>query len=241
MKLCKNELKMFDSKKYFLQARKEFIETPLKELGFKKYKSAFVARLTTDNVFQFIDFQKSAYGGEEFTVNIAIRPLFCPNNEYLTLLPGNRLSTVAANKNDWWNYSTLATGQESFRQLYQLLSEHALPFFDATKSSDAIVKAYEKNIFGRNKFGNKIAWGTAGWENFDFGHIYLKSNNHKKAIQQFEKCYNYFKDDKNEVCSNVAKECLKIIEIIHSDKNNIEAYLNNTISKSKDNLQLQLW
>ena len=49
---------MFDSKKYFLQARKEFIETPLKELGFKKYKSAFVARLTTDNVFQFIDFQK---------------------------------------------------------------------------------------------------------------------------------------------------------------------------------------
>lgn len=232
---------MFDSKKYFLQARKEFIETPLKELGFKKYKSAFVARLTTDNVFQFIDFQKSAYGGEEFTVNIAIRPLFCPNNEYLTLLPGNRLSTVAANKKDWWNYSTLATGQESFRQLYQLLSEHALPFFDATKSSDAIVKAYEKNIFGRNKFGNKIAWGTAGWENFDFGHIYLKSNNHKKAIQQFEKCYNYFKDDKNEVCSNVAKECLKIIEIIHSDKNNIEAYLNNTISKNKDNLQLQLW
>lgn len=232
---------MFEPKKYFLQARKEFIENPLKELGFKKYKTSVIARLTSENVFQFIDFQKSAYGGEEFTINIAIRPLFSPSKEYLTLLPGNRLTTFSSNKKDWWNYSTKEAGEKSFNEIYKLVENYALPFFDATKSSNDILKAYKKNIFGINRFGNKIYWGTVGWENFDFGHIYLRSNDYKNAIKQFQLCYKHFKHDDNEACKNAADESLKIIEIIKSDKSKIDKYLDDTICESKNNLKLQLW
>ncbi|PKK37565.1 hypothetical protein BWI96_06820 [Siphonobacter sp. SORGH_AS_0500] len=91
----RDTLQDFDAKKYFTKARRQYIEEPLKEFGFKKYKSSVVARLTSGNVFQFLDFQKSAYGGQNFTVNVAIRPLFSHNDEYLTLLPGNRLGLMA--------------------------------------------------------------------------------------------------------------------------------------------------
>jgi Domain of unknown function (DUF4304) len=95
---------MYDSKKYFNQARKEFIEVPMKTSGFKKYKSSFIARMTADGIFQFINFQKSGFGGDSFTVNIAIRPMHSACNNYVILMPGNRLSLIASNgKQDIWH------------------------------------------------------------------------------------------------------------------------------------------
>lgn len=44
---------MSDPKKYFTAARKKCIESPLKNLGFKKYKTAFIGRMTDEGVFQF--------------------------------------------------------------------------------------------------------------------------------------------------------------------------------------------
>jgi Domain of unknown function (DUF4304) len=66
----------FDAKKYFTKARRQYIDDPLKVLGFKRYKSSALARLTSGEVFQFLNFQKSAYGGQNFTVNVSLRPLF---------------------------------------------------------------------------------------------------------------------------------------------------------------------
>ena len=232
---------MFEAKKYFIKARREYIDEPLKDLGFQKYKTACIARLTDENVFQFLDFQKSSHGGQEFTINVAIRPLFSSKNDYLTLLPGNRLGQLAFGKDTWWSYSTEREGEKSFEEISKLITKYAIPFFDATKKSDDIIKSYEENIFGISKFRNKIGWGTIGWENYDFGHIYLNSGKNKKAIREFNKCYKVFGKDDNETCLSAAKQSKKVINLIKEGQTKIENYLRETIQESKDNLQLNDW
>lgn len=234
---------MFDPKKYFNTARREFIESPLTELGFKKYKTVFVARMTDDNVFQCINFQKSAYGGEQFTINVTIRPMYCPHEDSLTLLPGNRLGLMATNgKNDkWWNYSTEAQGNSSFREVFDLLARYTIPFFDSTMTSKDIINSYEKNVFGINKFGNKVQWGTVGWKSYDLGHIYLKAGDNRKAIKQFDICNKEFINENRNWAQTAAKKCIDIKTIINAGQISIDKYLNDTIKESKQKLKLTEW
>ena len=229
---------MFEPEKYFTTARRAYIELPLKELGFKKYKTAFIGRMTDDNVFQFLDFQKSAHGGEQFTLNVTMRPMYCPHEDYLTLLPGNRLGSMATNgkQDKWWNYSTEVEANSSFMEIFNLLTKHAIPFFNATMTSYDIVKSYEKNIFG-----SKVGWGTVGWENYDLGHIYLKAGDNKNAIKQFDTCYKGFSKDDRYWAQSAAKECVDIKTIINSGQTSIDKYLADTIKESKQNLKLTKW
>ncbi len=229
-------------KKHFATARREFIDKPLKELGFKPYKSSILGRLTDDNVFQFIDFHKSKYGGQ-FTIDIAIRPMYCPHEDYLSLLPGNRLYSMATNgKSDkWWTHSTQQETDESFKEIYKLIQDFALPFFDATLTSKQIIKSYERNFLGASKFGKRISWGTIGWEDFDFGHIYLRYGDNKNALKHFNKCFKEFNTDSRDWAQTAAKKCLDIKAIINSGQHNIEQYLVDTIKDSKQKLKLDQW
>ena len=233
---------MDDIKKHFNKSRKVLLDNPLKEFGFKPYKTSFLARLTSDDVFQFIDIHKYRYGGQ-FTIEIAVRPLYCPHEEYLTLLPGNRLySIVTKGKSDkWWPNTTEIETDESFMEVFRLICESAMPFFDSTKTSTDIIKSYEKNFLGINKFGNSICWGTTGWENFDFGHIYLKAGNTKKAIRQFDLCYKEFIKDNRDWAQIAAKKCIEIKNVINLGHVEIEKYLEKTIIQSKNNLKLNEW
>jgi Domain of unknown function (DUF4304) len=233
----------FDAKKFFTKARRLYIEEPLKVLDFKKYKSSVIARVTTGDIFQFLDFQKSAYGGQDFTINVAIRPLFCPNHDYLTLLPGNRLGLMStkSKKDIWWNYTTQAEGDKSFVDVFEMTKKYALPFFEATQTSNEIIICYEKNIFGINKFGDRIAWGTIGWEDFDLGHIYLHAGQIKKAIKHFNACYKEFKKDDRDWAQSATTECLKIKDIIASGQFQIDKYITDTIKDSKEKLKLVDW
>jgi len=231
-----------DIKTYFSTSRRLHIDRPLKELGFKPYKSSFLGRMTDDKVFQFLDFHKYRFGGQ-FTVEVAVRPMYCPHDEYVTLLPGNRLYSIATNgKGDkWWKNSTEQETDESFNDVYNLIIKHALPFFDATTTSEDIIKSYEKNFLGISKFGKRIYWGTIGWQNFDFGHIYLKFGDKKNAIKQFNKCYKEFITDSRDWAQEGAKKCLLIKQIIASGQNDIDRYLNDTIKESKEKLKLLDW
>lgn len=233
----------FDPKKFFTKARRLYIEEPLQQLGFKKYKSSVIARLTPGDVFQFFDFQKSAYGGQNFTVNVAIRPLFCPNDDYLILRPGNRLGLMAikSRSDKWWNYSTQSEGEKSFADVFDIIKQFALPFFDATQTSNDIISAYEKNIFGKNKFGDRVEWGTAGWEDFYIGHVYLHAGQIKKAIKHFNLCYKEFSKDDSDWAKTSAARCLRIKEIIAFGQSEIDKYIDNTKRGSIEKLKLSEW
>lgn len=233
----------FDAKKYFTKARRHYIEEPLKALGFKKYKTSVIARLTTDNVFQFLDFQKSWYGGQNFTINACIRPLFSRNYEYLTLRPGNRLGSMSEKlKSDiWWNYSTQEQGDKSFSEIIDIILETAIPFFDATKTSKEIISSYEKDSLEKTKLGERVQWGTMGWKDFDFGHIYLQAGQIENAIKHFNSCYEIFGKDDRDWAQDAAKECLEIKHIIELGQPEIDNYLADTINDSKQKLKLVAW
>ena len=233
----------FDAKKFFTKARRHYIEEPLKAVGFKKYKSSVIARLTTGNIFQFLDFQKSSYGRKVFTINVAIRPLFSQNHDYLTLMPGNSLGLMATkSKGDkLWNYSTEIEGNKSFTDLFETIEKYALPFFLSTQSSIEIISSYERNFLGISKFGDRVGWGTIGWEDFDFGHIYLHAGQIKKAIKHFNACYKEFSRDERDWAQAAATKCLEIKQIIELGQPQIEKYLTNNIKDSKEKLKLTEW
>lgn len=233
---------MDEVKKYFKSARREHIDKHLLNLGFKPYGTSYLSRLTAGNIFQIINFQKYRLGGQ-FRIEIAIRPMFCPHENYLTLLPGNSLYGIATNnKSDkWWKSTTKEEIDESLKDIYNLINQFALPFFEATTTGNDILKSYKKNVFGISKFGRRICWGTIGWENFDFAHIYLNESDRSNALKQISKAYTHFKSDDREWAQIAASKCLEIQTIIHSGQSEIDRYLEQTIRISRQNLKLEDW
>lgn len=229
---------MSDPKKYFTAARKKSIELPLTALGFKKYKTAFIGRMTDEGVFQFLNFEKSAHGGEQFTVDIAIRPMYCPNHSYLTLLPGNRLGAMATSgKNDiWWNYSTEDKALASFTEIARLVDEHVLAFFNATATSQGIIEAHEQNTFG-----DKVRWGTPGWGEYDLAHIYLHAGDQQKSLAQFDAAREKFSLDEREWAQSAAMDCQHMLALIGAGKTAIDHYVASQIAESKKKLKLSDW
>lgn len=229
---------MSDPKKYFTAARKKFIDSPLKEPGFKKYKTAFIGRLTEDGVFQFLNFEKSAHGGEQFAVDVAIRPMYCRNESYLTLLPGNRLGAMATDggSDKWWNYSTQEKALASFTEIAALLHEYALPFFDATTTSRGIIEAHEKKTFG-----DKVRWGTSGWGDYDLAHVYLRAGEEEKALAHFDAAHEKFSLDEREWAQCAARECLAMKPLIAAGRACIDRYVAGRIEESKTKLKLGDW
>jgi hypothetical protein len=229
-----------EGRKLFAAARREIIDHPLKKYGFAPYNTSVLARLTDDNVFQFIDFQKYRYGGQ-FTVAIAIRPLYCPNDDHLTLLPGNRLYSMATKgkADKWWPDSNLKETTASLRETYKLITRFALPFFEATASSGGIIRSYEGNIFGISRFRKRVYWGTPGWGNFDFGHIYLRNGNIGKARKHFRKCIREFDSDDRDWAQSTAKKCVEVMSIMDRGPQSIEHYLAATTADSMKKLKIK--
>lgn len=233
---------MDEINKYFKSARRELIDKHLQHLGFKPYGTSYLARLTSGNILQLINFHKNRFGGQ-FKIEIAIRPMFCPHDNYLTLLPGNSLYRIATNnKSDkWWKSTTKEEIDESLKDIYNLVNQFALPFFEATTNSKDIIKSYERNFLGISKFGKQICWGTEGWENFDFAHIYLHEGDRSNALKQIQKAYKEFQSDDREWAQVAASKCLEIMNIINSGHSEINRYLEQTTRLSKQNLKLENW
>ena len=136
---------------------------PLQAYGFKPYKSTYLARLTEENVFQLIYIGSTKYGGK-IKVSISIRPLYCPNREFISSQPGNSIySFKTKNKRDkTWDMLAEKEIDGNLEEIRNLLIEYAIPFFDSTKTSQNIINSYKKNIFGFSKLGRRIYWGSMG-------------------------------------------------------------------------------
>ena len=232
---------MADTKKYFKNSLVEKISSPLKEFNFKFYDKLTIGRMTSDEIFQSISFTKSPYDTYFFNAHFTIRPMYCPNEDYFVTMPGNSFIALTKNKKEFWNYTTETNCDESFNEISEIIMKIVLPIFDLTTNSNQVISSYEKNIFGQRKFGNKIEWGTIGWENFDIGHIYLRAGNRAKAINQLKKSYKIFKSDDRDWAKIASERCLELIELIDKDNNEIENYIRNVIETSKANLKLDNW
>lgn len=231
---------MKETDTYFQSKRIEAIDRPLGNLGFKSYKTSYIARITEGQVFQFLYFNKHRFG-HQFTIEVCIRPLFCPN-EILTLRPGNRLALMETHgaTDKWWPSASEAEIDTSMTQVLQIIQQFAIPFFEATQKSQDIIKAHEQNFFGLSMFGKRIQWGTPGYENFDFAHIHLMagdSNNARKQIAVVQKEI----DSGNDQVKILMTKLVNLTTLIDSGRSAIDNYLKQTIFNSKKTLQLESW
>jgi hypothetical protein len=232
---------MADKKKYINDGWKSIIETALLSHGFRVYDKNTLGRLTHGDIFQFIILNKHRHI-ETFTFDVAIRPLFCDNNT-LTLRPGNRLGRMVTNgKLDiWWNGETAEEAEKSYAEVLLHIKNYVIPFFNNSRTSKEIIQAHKKNIFGGSMFKNQIDWGTAGYANFDFAHIYLQAGEVKKSIEELGKSYSIFSEDERDWSQDSAQQCLQLKKLIQSGDLAIETYLREKVKKSKENLKLENW
>ncbi|MBS1755092.1 MAG: DUF4304 domain-containing protein [Ferruginibacter sp.] len=228
-------------KKNINQGWKLFVEPALRPYGFKVYDNNTLGRLTHGNVFQFLILNKHRHI-ETFTFDVAIRPLFCDNNT-LTLRPGNRLGRIVTNGklDTWWNGETAEEADKSFAEVLLHIKNYVIPFFNNTRTSEEILQSYKKNFLGQRRFKNQIAWGTSGYDHFDFAHIYLQAGEVKKSIEELEKCYSVSSEDERDWSQAFAQQCLQLKKLIQSGELAIETYLREKVKKSKENLKLENW
>lgn len=210
--------------------------------GFKPYGKDGFGRITHGDVFQLFYFQPHRHI-DSFTVEICIRPLFCENGEHLNLRPGNRLGKIATKPglDKWWPCSTNVETDESMSEVLQLMNEFAMSFYNSTKTCAEIIQSYKKNFLGRNKFGNRVNWGTPGCECFDFGYIYLKAGNRKKASEEFEKCLQITNTSLRDDERSIAKKFQHLKQLCKTDSNEVDEFLEAQIQKSLDNLNIKNW
>nr|WP_144886972.1 hypothetical protein [Lacibacter cauensis] len=141
----------------------------------------------------------------------------------------------------WWPSDTDEVRERSLTEVLRLFQEYVLPFYDNTRTSVDIVKSCQKNFFGKNKFGDRVSWGSPGYECFDFGYIYLRAGEYEKAAREFERCSKFVSASNYESERQRNEKYLKLIQLCKTAKLEINAYLQNQIQNSLSNLKLDNW
>ena len=210
--------------------RKQWFDGQLKNLGFKKYKTNCLVRLTKDDILQILNFQKEARGVPEFSINICIRPLFW-KNESLTLKPGFRLAEN--DKTDqWFSYKDEETARENFSSAYTLILEKAIAFFDNTLTPKSIVKVFEMNEY------KKPIWGYSPWMEYELGLLYIKTGDLQKAFYYLEIAANGFLNSANKYLHTYGDACENIIKLL-GNQEKIQRLILSMTNESITNLRLE--
>lgn len=209
-----------------------------RDAGFLPYQDGGYARITDDYVFQLIYVQEHRFG-TTFTIEIVSRPLYYPT-DVLTLTPGNRLYKFASKGkvDKWWECNDAQQVQESFSAISRLLSLHAFPFFEASKSGSDMLKLRRRNIFGRRRFDRQVSWGSAEWELFETAHLYLWVGNLQAARTCLNEAHELFSADNRERAKEAARECLFLLALTEKGAVYISSYLNNIVRKNLEQLKL---
>ncbi len=231
----------FDSKKYYNKALTKIVLNQLKEFGFKKFKTSHIARIENNEILQLINFQKSKYGDDSFTVNISVRPLYI-KQEDIILEPGGRLGEFETGKDTWWRTDTEKETNESFQEITKIIIDKVLPWFDKNNSSQKIIE-YQQSLTAKKsilKFNRKKKSHTPIWKPDDFGFVALKQGEYYLAKQNFETTINQLKDKQDiSWCRKKTNDFRNIIELIDKDNlDDISTLLQTNMVETINNLKL---
>jgi len=209
----------------------QYIAKPLSIANFKRYKSSNIARIAGDSIFQVLNFQKEAYGGKEFTVNVAIRPLYVPH-EVLSLQPGNRLGYFSRGCDRWWNYKTPNRADMNFQEVNGILIEKVIPMFDVLSSSESLLNEYLNNEFPIELPSSDC------WKKYDLAHINLQLGNYDESKELFLNAQKSFMEVGFEWALKVAKKCESTLLLFDKGNESLTEYLKVCVEESKKNLGL---
>lgn len=216
---------------FFRKSLTKQIVKPLKDYEFYRYKTAYIGRVTNDSVFQFLNFQKEAYGGKSFTVNVGVRPLFVPHDN-LSLQPGQRLGYFKFGTDKWWKYENEDRAEDSFKEVNEIIIEYVLKWFEATNDTDGLINLYTDDTQVR------IIPTSLNWKYFDLGHLYARSKQYEKAIDAIEISLGYFNSQPYDWYVEASEKCEKFINVLKGGQLEVDYYLKSCEKISRINLGL---
>jgi Domain of unknown function (DUF4304) len=134
---------MYNPKKDFSKEFTRCIVTPLKAFGFKKHKSNNIIRLTSENILQSINFQKSRWGGDLFYVNINVIPLQFLQQSFFGE-GGIRIESLTQdlekNGRSSFNFSHQVNARASFADIRLSMKEKIIPWLDMLSTPQGILE-----------------------------------------------------------------------------------------------------
>lgn len=134
---------MYNPKKDFSKEFTRCIVTPLKAFGFKKYKSNNIIRLTSQNILQSINFQKSRWGGDFLYVNINVIPLQFLRQSFFGE-GGIRIESLTQdlekNSRSSFNFSHQVNARASFADIRLSMKEKIIPWLDMLSTPQGILE-----------------------------------------------------------------------------------------------------
>jgi hypothetical protein len=216
---------------YFRKALTKWIAKPFKEYGFYRHKTANIGRITNDSIFQFLNFQKEAYGDKTFTVNVAVRPLFIPH-EHLSLQPGQRIGYLKYGYDKWWEFKSESSADFSFEEVNHIIFDSVLKWFNETRDTSGLINLYT------DKKQENIIPTSLSWRYYDLGHLYAKNQQYDKALEAIEIALNYFSLHPYDWCKEACKKCETLINILNKGQSEVDDYLKNCEEFSRKNLGL---
>lgn len=216
---------------YFNKAFSKYIVKEFSQYGFKKYRSRFVARIIHDSIFQLITFQKDAYGRNQFTVNVSLRPLYIPH-EFLILEPGERLTKFTNQTNKWWSFQTEIESEDSFNQVSQVLKDKVICMFDTLSTTNALINYYNTETFPITWYSS-LANGL-----YDLAYMFLKEHRFEEAIENFIKACDLYKSFGFDWSEEKYKECKDVLRLCEEENDKIDGYLEKCEQQSLEVLKL---
>ncbi len=114
---------------------------------FFKYKTNVYIRLSKNDLLEYINIQKEAYGSRTFTLNIAVIPFYVPH-DYVTLGFGNRLECFVKNRDFWWDYKNETIAKESFENVIAALEQYVMPWFHKYEDENVFLDTLIHDMYG---------------------------------------------------------------------------------------------
>jgi hypothetical protein len=145
------------------------------------FQSPLVLVRERNDLLNIIAFDLGTAG---FTCDIAIQPVFIPN-ESIVLSFGNRINHFAAVYPERWAYGEADVCRKGIEQLRSLVQEHSLPWFDQLNDTTRMVSYLES--------GNEMNTRLTPWQKHLYlGFCYLRLGRCMEAVSAFDEVRSYF-------------------------------------------------
>src|SRR6266498_3541564 len=127
------------SKSDFLAiAARNILRPALAEYGFQEYAKKHYFRLC-GNIAQFLDLQKSSWGGGDFAVNYSVF-LLAPPRKFIGSIFGGRLPR-GKSSDGWWKSSKPEFAEASIHEVVSTFRSFTWPIFQQTSTLEGYIAA----------------------------------------------------------------------------------------------------
>lgn len=218
-------------KRTFNKLVKNNFKSFAKENGFKIIKSTILVKVSNDtlNIISF-DFGKSG-----FTCDIAIQPLYIVD-DVINLSFGNRISRFNNDLKERWRYGTEEEVESSLLEVKKLLEEVAIEWFYETGNPAGIIKFIEE---GKANDPRYMVGFPPVQKSLFLGYSYVYIGDYKKGENVLSALLNELDKDSRPWVNQIKEQVILLKETFLESDDRVKAFLEDNISKTKEELKVE--